>query len=121
VGATTVNFGTLGVLKVNTDAQGTLTIQCNSTLPYTVSMNGGNAGATDPTQRKMASGTDNVLYGLYRDAARSLSWGSTAGTNTLSGTGTGLSQTQTVYGRIAPQVTPKPATYTDSVIATVTY
>ena len=121
VGATTVNFGTLGVLKTNTDAQGTLTIQCNSTLPYTVSLNGGNAGATDPTQRKMASGTANVLYGLYRDAARSLSWGSTAGTDTLSATGTGLSQTQTVYGRIAPQVTPAPAAYTDSVIATVTY
>jgi spore coat protein U-like protein len=121
VSATSVNFGTLGVLKVNTDVQGTLTIQCNSTLPYTVSLNGGNSGATDPTQRKMASGTDNVFYGLYRDAARSLPWGATVGTNTASGTGSGLSQTQTVYGRIAPQTTPKPATYTDSVIATVTY
>jgi spore coat protein U-like protein len=121
VSATTVNFGTLGVLKVNTDVQGTLTIQCSSTLPYTVSLNGGNSGATDPTQRKMTSGANNVFYGLYRDAARSLPWGATVGTNTASGTGNGASQAQTVYGRIAPQTTPQPSTYTDSVIATVAY
>jgi spore coat protein U-like protein len=109
------------VLAANTDAQGTLTIQCNSTLPYTVSLSGGNSGATDPTQRKMVSGAANVTYGLYRDAARSLPWGATVGTNTASGTGTGASQSQTVYGRVAPQTTPQPNTYSDSVVVTVGY
>jgi spore coat protein U-like protein len=121
VSATNINFGSLGVLVANHDAQGTLTIQCNSTLPYTVSLNGGLSGATDPTQRKMSSAGINVIYGLYRDAARSLPWGSTVGTNTASGTGTGLSQGQTVYGRIAPQTTPKPSAYSDTLVATVTY
>jgi spore coat protein U-like protein len=62
-----------------------------------------------------------VIYGLYRDSARSLPWGSTVGTNTSSGTGTGSTQTQTVYGRVATQTTPSPGTYSDSVVVTVGY
>jgi spore coat protein U-like protein len=62
-----------------------------------------------------------VTYGLYRDAARSLAWGATTGVNTASGTGTGTTQTLTVYGRVAPQTTPKAGTYTDTIVATVTY
>jgi spore coat protein U-like protein len=121
VNATNINFGSIGLLTGNTDAQGTLAIQCNSTLPYTVSLDGGLSGAADPTQRKMSSAGVNVIYGLYRDAARSLPWGNSAGVNTASGTGTGLSQNQTVYGRIAPQTTPKPAAYSDTIVTTVTY
>lgn len=121
VGATTVNFGSQGVLASNKDAQGTLSIQCSPSLPYTVSLSGGSSGATDPTQRKMSFSGANVTYGLYRDAAYALPWGSTVGTNTTSGTGTGATQTQTVYGRIASQTTPKPGTYTDSVVVTVGY
>jgi spore coat protein U-like protein len=121
VGATSVSFGTAGVLNANKDAQGTLSIQCSPTLPYTVSLNGGNSGATDPTQRKMSFSGANVTYGLYRDAAHTLGWGSTVGTNTTSGTGSGVTQTQTVYGRIAAQTTPRPGTYTDSVVVTVGY
>ena len=45
----------------------------------------------------------------------------TTGVNTASGTGTGVTQTLNVYGRVAPQTTPKPGTYSDTVIATVTY
>jgi len=121
VGATTVNFGSAGLLTSNVDAQGTLSIQCSPTLPYTVSLDGGTSGATDPTQRKMSFSGSNVIYGLYRDSARSLPWGSTVGTNTSSGTGTGSTQTQTVYGRVATQTTPSPGTYSDSVVVTVGY
>jgi spore coat protein U-like protein len=121
VNATSVNFGSAGILSGTTDAQGTLSIQCSSGLPYTVSLNGGNSGATDPTQRKMSFSSANVTYGLYRDAARILPWGSTVGTNTASGTGTGSTQTQTVYGRVAAQSTPAPGTYSDSVVITVAY
>jgi len=121
VNATSVNFGSSGILSGNTDAQGTLSIQCSPSLPYTVSLNGGNSGATDPTQRKMSFSGANLTYGLYRDSARTLPWGSTIGTNTTSGTGTGVTQAQTVYGRAAAQTTPAPGTYTDSVVVTVGY
>ena len=121
VSATSVNFGTTSILASNIDATDTLTVQCSSALPYTVSLSGGNSGASDPTQRKMAFGAQQVIYGLYRDAARTLPWGSTAGMNTASGNGTGLAQSLTVFGRIAPQVTPLPGIYSDVIVATVAY
>jgi spore coat protein U-like protein len=121
VNTTGVNFGSQGILSAIVDAQGTLSIQCSPSLPYTVSLDGGTSGATDPTQRKMSSAGANVIYGLYRDTARTQAWGNTAGTDTASGTGTGSTQTQTVYGRIAAQTTPKPGTYSDSVVVTVGY
>jgi spore coat protein U-like protein len=68
----------------------------------------------------MTFSTSNVTYGLYKDAARSLPWGSTAGVNTASGTGTGLTQTLTVYGRVPPQTTPNAGAYTDTIVATGT-
>jgi spore coat protein U-like protein len=121
VGATTLNFGTAAVLTGNVDATSTITVQCNNSLPYTVALNGGNSGATDPTQRKMANGASQITYGLYRDSARSLPWGSTTGTNTASGTGTGSSQGLTVYGRVTAQTTPAPAIYQDTIVVTITY
>jgi spore coat protein U-like protein len=121
VNATSVNFGSSGILSGTTDAQGTLSIQCSPSLPYTISLSGGNSGATDPTQRKMSFSSANLTYGLYRDSARTLPWGSTIGTDTTSGTGTGVTQTQTVYGRVAAQTTPAPGSYTDSVVVTVGY
>lgn len=121
VSATNLNFGTASVLVSNVDATSSLGVQCSSALPYTVALNGGNANATDPTQRKMSNGAKQVTYGLYRDVARSLPWGSTTGTNTVAGTGTGATQALTVYGRVAPQTTPAPATYQDTIVVTITY
>jgi len=121
VSATSVSFGSTGFLTANKDAQGTLSILCSPSLPYTVSLDGGTSGATDPTQRKMSLSGTRVTYGLYRDASRTLGWGSTIGTNTTSGTGTGTTQTQTVYGRIAAQTTPTPGSYSDTVVVTVGY
>jgi spore coat protein U-like protein len=121
VGATSISFGSHGILSSNADAQGTLSIQCNQSLPYAVSLDGGLSGATNPTQRTMTFSAASVVYGLYQDSARSLPWGASSGVNTVSGTGTGLTQTLTVYGRVAPQTTPTAGTYTDTIVATVTY
>lgn len=121
VGTTAISFGSQGILSSNKDAQGTLSVQCTTNLPYAVSLDGGTSGATNPTLRKMTFSTSTVTYGLYQDTARTLPWGSTTGVNTVSGTGTGLTQTLNVYGRVAPQTTPKPGTYSDTILATVTY
>ncbi len=121
VSTTGVNFGASGAITSNVDATGTASVQCTNTTPYTAALNGGNSGASDPTKRKMARGSETITYGLYRDSARSLPWGSTAGTNTVSGAGSGSNQALTVYGRVAAQTTPSPGTYTDSVILMLTY
>jgi spore coat protein U-like protein len=117
----TVNFGTVGLLGSNVDAPGTIGVQCSISQPYTVALDGGQTGAIDPTQRKMSKGSEQIVYGLYRDSARSLPWGSTAGTNTVSGVGNTTVQSLAVYGRIPAQTTPSPGLYADAVVVTVSY
>ncbi len=121
VTANNLAFGTTGTLTSNIDASTTMAPICTNGTLYQLGLDGGLSGATDPTQRKMTNGSPFVLYGLYRDAARTLPFGSTIGSNTLGGTGSGLVQSVPVYGRIAPQSTPAPGTYNDTVIVTLTY
>jgi spore coat protein U-like protein len=121
INASNISFGSVGVVSSNVDATSTVSTQCNTSVPYTVSLSGGNAAATDPTQRKMAKASETVTYGLYRDAARLQPWGSTIGTNTVAGTGTGAARNITVYGRVPPQATGSPGNYSDTIVATVTY
>ncbi|WP_280527698.1 spore coat protein U domain-containing protein [Ciceribacter thiooxidans] len=39
----------------------------------------------------------------------------------MTGTGTGLTENVSVYGRVPAQSTPAPGTYTDTIVVTVTY
>lgn len=118
VNATTMNFGSAGVLLGNADATSTIGVQCSNGVSYQVGLGNGNhaSGAT----RRMAGGGGFVTYELYRDNARTLRWGSAAGSTVL-GTGSGGAQNLTVYGRVAAQVTPAAGTYTDTIVVSVTY
>ena len=69
----------------------------------------------------MSSGANTITYTLYSDTNRTVLWGNTVGTNTVTGTGNGASQSYTIYGQVPPQNTPAPAVYTDTVTVTVTY
>ena len=92
VSATTLDFGNVGIIDSNVDSTNSIDVNCVNGTPYTVGLDGGLSGATDPTQRKMNLGAAQVTYGIYRDAARTQPWGDVIGTNTVSGTGTGLAQ-----------------------------
>ena len=121
VSATAINFGSMATIAANVDQTSTLTVNCSSTTPYTVSLGlGGGTGAT-VASRKMMSGANLVNYTLYRDALRTQLWGTTIGTDTVAGTGTGANQTLTIYGRVPAQAVPPPGTYNDAVTVTVTY
>ena len=123
VTATNLNFGSHGVLDTAVNATNSISVTCTASTGYTIGLSGGNAGAIDPTQRKLANGgnTEFITYGIYRDVAHTLPWGSTIGTNTVAGTGTGAAQAHTAYGRVPAQATPSPQTYTDTIVVTVTY
>ncbi|KJC57351.1 hypothetical protein UP10_30360 [Bradyrhizobium sp. LTSPM299] len=126
--ATPLNFGSASLLTSNVDAVATLTVQCTNTTPYSIGLDSG-ANASG-SQRRMLNGASNhISYNLYTDAARSAAWSTTtsassctngAGTCVL-GTGTGSNQNVTVYGRVPPQVVPAVGTYSDTVIATITF
>lgn len=120
---TTANltFPNTGVLNSSVSGQTTLGVGCTSQTPYSISLDNGGKG-TSPTARRMVSAaSDAVIYGLYRDSARTLAWGSAASGLGTSSVGTGTQQAFTVYGLVSAQTTPKPGTYTDRIVVTLTY
>jgi len=121
VNASTLNFGAAGVLRSALDATSSVAVTCTNSAPYTLALDGGLSAATNPAQRKMTLGGQAITYGLYQDSGRSQPWGDSTGTNTVAGTGSGLTQTFTVYGRVPAQTTPAPGTYTDTVVVTLSY
>ena len=120
VSATDLDFGAVGNLNANVDATATITVRCTNGTPYKIRINGGQAGASNPANRKMTDGTHEITYGIYRDAARTQGWGG-RNSNDVNATGTGYSQTYTAYGRVPPQPTPPPGTYTDTLVVSVVY
>jgi len=64
-------------------------------------------------------GASIITYGIYQDPARTQPWGDALGT-TLGDTGNGLAHHIT-YGRVPPQTTPTPGTYTEAIVVTLTY
>jgi spore coat protein U-like protein len=120
INAIDLDFGTHGVLSANVDQTSTINVQCTNATPYNIGLGPGDNGSS-VTTRQMGMGAARIDYSLFRDAARSLNWGDTVGTDTLGGTGNGAVQPTIVYGRVPAQTTPAPGTYTDTVTATVTY
>jgi len=70
---------------------------------------------------RLGATSNYVQYELYSDSARSQRWGNTLDIDTVNNTGTGSSQSLTVYGRVpAPQSVPS-GDYSDTVTVTITY
>jgi spore coat protein U-like protein len=96
------------------DGQANLSVRCSNGTPYTISL--------------LSDGTNDLEYNLYTAAARTTIWGQTVGTDTVGGTGQGMSSTKanthTVYGTIANSAANQDAPvglYTDTVAVTVAY
>jgi len=119
--ASTLDFGTQGVLASNVDQTSTIAVQCTNTTPYNIGLNAGTGSGATVATRKLTSGGATINYSLYTDSGRSTVWGNTVGTDTQAATGSGAAQSYTVYGRIPTQSTPAPGTYTDTITVTVTY
>ncbi len=123
VAATAMNFGNITTLATQRDATSTITVNCTRGIDYTLGLSNGSGGGTGPTSRRMTNpGTASfVTYGIYRNAGRSQPWGNTPGTDTESRRANGNAQNFTAYGRIPVQAEARSFTYTDTIIATITY
>jgi len=121
-GATTLDFGSPGLLTANVDQTSTIQVTCTNTTPFNIGLDKG-ANGLSVTSRLMKGGPSNetIQYSLFSDSSRLTIWGNTVGVDTVSAIGNGSSQSFTVYGRILLQITPAPGTYTDTVTVTVTY
>ena len=122
VSSTSVAFPAQSVLGSAVNQTGTVIITCTNTTPYNVGLDkGAGSGASVSNRLMTGPSSATVAYGLFQDAAHTANWGNTAGTDAVAGTGNGSAQTLTVYGRIAPQTTPQPGAYADTVNVTVSF
>ena len=113
------NFGSM--LGTNTNVDGTMTVNvtCSNLLPYNLAISYGQSGTFN---RAMTDGASHTLsYQLFTDSNRTINFADPTGNAAamISGTGTGSSQTLTVYGRVPVQVTPVPGVYNDTLVASV--
>lgn len=84
-------------------------------------MLGTTVGGTIPA-RLLTSGSTTLGYNLYTTNGRTTVWGDgTGGSAAVAGTGTGLTQNLTVYGRIAGSQNLAAGSFSDVVTATITF
>jgi spore coat protein U-like protein len=120
VAALPMAFGTYSGAAVNSTSS--ISITCTNTTSYNVGLSAGSAIGATVSNRNMTGPASALLrYKLFRDAGRTLNWGNTVGTDTVSVTANGLQQTLTVYGQIPSGQYPRPGNYADTITATVTY
>lgn len=123
VSAGNLGFGTYNPIGGSgLNGTSTITVTCTLGTGYNVQLDpGANGGSVTTRQMIRTSGTEVLNYSLYRDAGRTLNWGQTDNTDTLSSTGTGLSQGHTVYGSIPASENVPTGSYSDTVNVTVSY
>ncbi len=103
------------------NATATVTTTCTIGDSTTITLDQGANAATGSTAaaplRRVKNGTTYLSYGLYSDTGHTVTWSSTG----VSGTGTGLPIPLTIYAQLPAGQAGAAGTYTDTVIATVTY
>ena len=114
----TVAFGTYSGTQIQVTSN--LAVTCTNLTGYQVGLSAG--AGTSVTNRTMTGPDPNGLpYKLFSDSAYSVNWGNTSGTDTVAGTGSGAAQTLPIYGEIVGGLYPEAGSYSDTVIATITY
>lgn len=120
ISATNLSFGAYTGSVMT--AASTLSVDCTTNTPYNIGLNAGtSAGATVTTRAMTGPGGATLAYALYRDGGYTQNWGNTVGTDTVAGTGTGATQTLTVYGQMPAGQLVAPGGYTDTITATISY
>jgi len=125
VAATPMAFGApTAIGGANVNSTSTISLVCTNGASYDVALDNGTHAQS--SQRYMSNGAATpvtIPYNIYTDSARTLPWGATSGTNTVSGTA-GLSGavSLTAYGQIPSSAASVGAgSYTDTVTVTVTF
>ncbi|WP_298931025.1 spore coat U domain-containing protein [uncultured Ramlibacter sp.] len=123
ISASNLDFGVYSAQGAS-PLQGTTLLRatCTPNTSYQIGLNEGTSPGATVTQRKLASAAANVLnYQLYSDSARSTVWGNTPGSDTVTGTGTGLAQDHTVFGTIPAAQTVPSEEYVDTITVRIYY
>jgi spore coat protein U-like protein len=118
--ANSLNFGPYTSAQL--DGTTTLNATCSSATPYNIGLDQGtSSGATINARAMSGPGSQLLSYSLFRDAAHTLNWGNTIGTDTVASTGTGASQSFSVFGRIPAAQFVGAGEYSDTITVTLTF
>lgn len=109
--ASDLDFGTRTALASNVDATSTVGVTCTNGAAYNVGLDAGNVPLSTTLLRLLSNGSNVLNFQMYRDSARTQTWGNIIGLDTASGTGTGSLQNLTVYGRVPSQPVLAAGTY----------
>lgn len=124
-----VTFGAYDSVVANVasplDAAGAIATTCTSGASVVITLGQGSNPSDSssdavPLREMAASGGSTLRYFLYSDSGRQTVWGNTAGTGKAD-TGTGASHELQVYGRVTAGQNVPSGSYSDTVIATVTF
>jgi spore coat protein U-like protein len=121
-----VAFGNYNVYSAShVDTTGSLTYVCNTGIAsfVTIDLSPGSSGVY--TTRTMKKGASSLNYNLYSTAARTGNpWGNGTGNTTRYGpilVVLGMAATVTVYGRLPALQNVASGSYSDTIIATITF
>jgi spore coat protein U-like protein len=128
VSATSLVFGAYAPLSgAPLDSSASITIQCSTIasvlLSYTLQLSAG--ASSSYSMRTMVSGGGHTLnYNVFLDAGRSLVWGNGSGGTGAPGFSAIIAagawqSTHVAYARIPAQVTARPGSYGDILMATL--
>lgn len=122
-------FGAYDPVSANASADldqtATLTVNCTSGSAATITLGQGanaDASSTDaaPLRRMKDSATNYLSYSLFSDTGRATVWGNDATTD-VAYSGTGADTTVSVYGRVDAGQNVPAGSYSDTVVATITF
>lgn len=120
-----LNFGTYDPgSPAPLDTAGEVTADCRGQAGiYQISLSSGASG--NPTNRYMTLASEQLLYNIYLNAARTSIWGDGSGpTSLMSGiklqNGRQIDR-RSFYGRVFPVQQPSAGTYVDSLVVTIMF
>ena len=121
--ATPMAFGNYTSSTVS-ETTSTITVTCTNGTTYDIGLGAGAAAGATVTTRQMSGTTVTTArlnYFLYSDTGRTVNWGNTVGTDTVSLTAGAVPIISTVYGRVPASQFVAPDAYLDTIAVTVTY
>jgi spore coat protein U-like protein len=124
ISTTAVSFGTYDVYNASaTTSTGTITYRCaGSDHNISVTISTGSSGTF--ANRTLKKTSENLTYNLYRDAAFATVWGDGSGTTATYQINNPPNNTDvnlTVYGRVQALQDVSAGSYSDTVIATISF
>ncbi len=133
VASCTISAGTLAfpnydtVVGAQVDGAGVLSVACSKGATTSITLGQGanaNTGSTDtlPLRRmKKVASTELLTYTLYQDATRLVIWGNTSLTGVVYTPASSAATNVNVYGRITAGQDQPTGSYSDTVLATISF